>query len=102
MSCMVNADGILMGCSTFGQVAGVFSEGVKFFSVSCEGWLTGPHYKMVPPMAIAEKGDMWVPVSGSWVDPAIRSEGILHVALSQLFQRLPQTKKRASAVGILP
>ncbi|CAN0144776.1 unnamed protein product [Scytosiphon promiscuus] len=88
MSCMIKADGVLMGCSTFGQVAGMFSEGLRFFSVGCEGWVTPSNYKMVPPMAIAERGDMWVPVSGSWRDPVIRSERILNVALSQLYDKL--------------
>lgn len=50
MSCMIEADGLLMGCSTFGQVAGLYSEGVKFFSVGCEGWKTGANNKMMPPM----------------------------------------------------
>ncbi|CAM9646251.1 unnamed protein product [Scytosiphon promiscuus] len=88
MSCMIKADGLLMGCSTFGQVAGLYSEGVRFFSVGCEGWMTSPHYKMVPPMAIAEQGSMWVPVSGSWRDPVVYSESILDVALSQMYKKL--------------
>ncbi|CAN0029784.1 unnamed protein product [Scytosiphon promiscuus] len=50
MSCMIEADGLLMGCSTFGQVAGLFSEGLRFFSVGCEGWATAPHYQLMPPM----------------------------------------------------
>lgn len=50
LSCMIEADGLLMGCSTFGQLAGLLSEGIKFFSVSCQGWKTGYHYQMVPPM----------------------------------------------------
>ncbi|CAN0175538.1 unnamed protein product [Scytosiphon promiscuus] len=90
MSCMIQADALLMGCSTFGQVAGLFSEGVKFFSIGCQGWLTGPHYKMMPPMAVAEQGNMWVPVTGSWRNPAIYSERILEDALSQLFDKTNQ------------
>lgn len=50
MSCMIEADGLLMGCSTFGQSAGLFNEGLRFFSVDCQGWVTAPHYQMVPPM----------------------------------------------------
>ncbi|CAN0186399.1 unnamed protein product [Scytosiphon promiscuus] len=84
MSCMIQADALLMGCSTFGQVAGLFSEGVKFFSIGCQGWVTAPHYKMMPPMAVAEQGSMWVPMTGSWRNPAIYSERILEVAVSQL------------------
>lgn len=50
LSCMTQADGILMGCSTFGQVAGLVNRGLKFFSVGCRGRKTAPHYKMIPPM----------------------------------------------------
>lgn len=50
LTCMIQADAILTGCSAFGQIAGVLSEGVKFFPVGCEGYLTDPHYKMLPPL----------------------------------------------------
>jgi len=47
---MVNADAILMGCSSFGQVAGILSEGIKFFSVGCVGSQTGPQLRMGAPL----------------------------------------------------
>lgn len=49
-SCMAVADGVLMGCSTFGQMAGVLSNGIRFFSVGCDGWKTGPISKTIPPL----------------------------------------------------
>lgn len=50
LHCMTQADGILMGCSTFGQVAGIVNKGLKFFSVECSGGAIDAHYKMIPPM----------------------------------------------------
>lgn len=50
LSCMAMASGVLMGCSTFGQVAGVLSRGIRFFSMECAGWRTTMQYKLIPPM----------------------------------------------------
>lgn len=50
LTCMVKANAILMGCSSFGQTAGILSEGLKFFSVGCEGSITGPHLRMATPL----------------------------------------------------
>ena len=80
---MTKADGILMGCSTFGHISGVLNEGLKFFSFECAGERTPNHYKMMPPLAIAEQGNLWVPVTGSWHDPSILSEAIFEAALDQ-------------------
>lgn len=55
LSCMIQADAILTGCSAFGQIAGVLNDGVKFFPVGCEGDLTDPHYKMLPPLVRGNK-----------------------------------------------
>lgn len=84
MSCMVHGDGLLMGCSTFGQVAGILSEGISFFSMQCGGYLTPSQYQLIPPMAIAERGRMWVPIDGSWRDPILWSEDLLVGALREL------------------
>ena len=73
-----------MGCSTFGQVAGLFTEGIKFFSVGCVGHMTPVQYRMIPPLAIAEYGHMWVPIDGSWRDPALTAAGTFDVALTKL------------------
>ena len=81
LSCMVQADGVVMGCSTFGQVAGLLSEGISMFSTRCEGFKTPPHYKMMPPLAVAERGHMWVPVAGSWHDPVLKATSIFRAAL---------------------
>ncbi|CAM9977081.1 unnamed protein product [Scytosiphon promiscuus] len=94
MSCMIEADALLMGCSTFGQVAGLFSEGIKLFSTGCAGWRTARHYQMIPPTAVAEEGKMWVPVSGSWRNPKIYSERILEVAISQMFDKRREANSR--------
>lgn len=83
ISCMIQADGILMGCSTFGQISGVLSKGIRFFSFECSGLGTPNHYKMMPPLAIAEKGSMWIPLSGSWHDPVIISQEIFQAALDE-------------------
>lgn len=80
---MIQADGILMGCSTFGHVAGLLNKGMKFFSLQCLATLAAPHYKLIPPMAIVEQGYMWIPVSGSWPDPAIASQVIFEATLDE-------------------
>lgn len=84
MSCMIHADGVLMGCSTFGQVAGILSKGISFFSLQCGGDKTPDQYLLIPPMAVAELGKMWVPVDGSWRDPVLWSEESLTEALVEL------------------
>lgn len=83
---MIQADGILMGCSTFGHIAGLLSEGISFFSAECAGAMSPVHYKMVPQLAIAEQGHMWVPISGSWRDPALNSTTIFEVALDEVLK----------------
>lgn len=87
MSCMIKADGLLLGCSTFGQVAGLLSNGIRFFSERCGGDMTPVHYKMIPPMAVAERGDRWVPVSGSWRDPVLRADRIFQQELEKLLAK---------------
>lgn len=85
---MIHADGLLMGCSTFGQLAGVLNgDGVSFFSTGCGGVGTSVQYKMVPPLAVAERGRMWVPVEGSWRDPVLRATHILSASLDELLER---------------
>lgn len=37
-----------MGCSTFGQVAGLLTKGIKFFSTDCGGPSTPYQYKTIP------------------------------------------------------
>lgn len=87
LSCMIQADGLLMGCSTFGQLAGVLNEGgISFFSTGCGGLGTAVQYKMVPPLAVAERGHMWVPVAGSWRDPVLKSSGMFMAALDELLK----------------
>lgn len=84
---MIQADGLLMGCSTFGQLAGVLNEGgISFFSTGCGGLGTAVQYKMVPPLAVAERGHMWVPVAGSWRDPVLKSSGMFMAALDELLK----------------
>lgn len=84
MSCMTQADAILMGCSTFGQVAGLLTKGISLFSTNCAGPKTPCQYKLIPPLAVAERGHLWVPVSGSWRDPVLISTKILSDALDEL------------------
>lgn len=87
MSCMIQADGLLMGCSTFGQLAGLLNkDGLSFFSMECSGLGTAVQYKMIPPLAVAEGGFMWVPVSGSWRDPVLSSRGLFSAALDDLLR----------------
>lgn len=82
LQCMIQADGILMGCSTFGQIAGIFSEGISFFSMKCGGDRTPAQYKMIPSIAVAERGHLWVPVAGSWHNPVLESNEVLNAALA--------------------
>eukprot|EP00752_Nemacystus_decipiens_P015661 g13975.t2 len=84
LSCMIHADGILMGCSTFGQMAGVLTKGISMFSVQCDGPRTPAQYKLIPPFALAERGNLWVPVAGSWRDPALISTSLFAGALDTL------------------
>ena len=87
LSCMIQADGLLMGCSTFGQLAGILNrDGISFFSVACEGLGSPIQDKMIPPMAVAERGRMWVPVAGSWRDPVLRAKNVLSAALDELLR----------------
>ena len=84
MSCMIQADAVLMGCSTFGQVAGLLTKGISLFSTDCGGPSTPDQYKTIPPIAVAERGHLWVPVSGSWRDPVLFSTKLLSGALDDL------------------
>lgn len=84
MSCMIQADAVLMGCSTFGQVAGLLTKGISLFSTDCGGSHTPTQYKSIPPLAVAERGVLWVPVSGSWRDPVLASTALLRGALDEL------------------
>ena len=86
MSCMIQADGLLMGCSTFGHVAGLLTKGISFFSMHCSGEKTPAQYKTIPPLAIAERGHLWVPVAGSWRDPILKSTEPLSAALDTLIR----------------
>ena len=84
MSCMIQADAVLMGCSTFGQVAGLLTRGISLFSTDCGGPSTPHQYKTIPPFAVAERGHLWVPVAGSWRDPVLSSTTLLSGALDDL------------------
>lgn len=84
MSCMIQADAVLMGCSTFGQVAGLLTKGISMFSTDCGGASTPYQYKTIPPLAVAERGRLWVPVVGSWRDPVLTATDILSGALDDL------------------
>eukprot|EP00904_Undaria_pinnatifida_P013653 jgi/Undpi1/9418/HiC_scaffold_27.g11875.m1 len=86
MSCMIQADAVLMGCSTFGQVAGLLTKGISLFSTDCGGPSTPYQYKTIPPLAVAERGYLWVPVSGSWRDPVVASTDLLSGALDELIE----------------
>ena len=87
LSCMIRADGIIMGCSSFGQIAGILSAGISMFSMECEGARTTPSYKTIPPIAIAERGHLWVPIAGSWRDPALFSTTLFRRALEIYISR---------------
>ncbi|CAB1100835.1 unnamed protein product [Ectocarpus sp. CCAP 1310/34] len=52
MSCIIEADGVLM--------------------------------RSIPPLTIAEKGHLWVPIEGSWHDPVWSSRSIFSAALDTL------------------
>lgn len=84
LSCMIQADGVLMGCSTFGQVAGLLTRGISMFSMECGGESTPEQYKTIPPLAVAERGHLWVPVAGSWRDPSLTSTALFRGALDTL------------------
>lgn len=81
LSCMIRADAVMMGCSTFGQIAGLFTEGISMFSTACDGYRTPYQYKMIPPMAIVDGGRLWVPILGSWHDPVLASIELFRGAL---------------------
>lgn len=84
LSCMIHADGVLMGCSTFGQVAGLLTKGISMFSMQCGGASTPDQYKSIPPLAVAERGRLWVPIGGSWRDPVMGSPALFRGALDTL------------------
>lgn len=83
---MIQSDGVLMGCSTYGQIAGVLTKGIAFFTMNCGGERTPIQYKLIPLMAIAEGGVKWVPIAGSWRDPAIYSGRILTKAIEKVLE----------------
>lgn len=87
LSCMIQADGVLMGCSTFGHIAGVFTKGISMFSMNCDGEKTPAQYKIIPPLAVAERGHMWVPIGGSWRDPVLTSVSLFRGALETLLSQ---------------
>ncbi|CAN0180876.1 unnamed protein product [Scytosiphon promiscuus] len=84
LTCMIQAHGIVMGCSTFGQISGLFSQGISMFSTQCGGDRTPPQYRMIPPLAISERGHLWVPITGSWFDPVLEAADIFRNALDAL------------------
>lgn len=84
LSCMTRADGLLMGCSTFGQVAGILSRGISMFSLHCGGAHTPDQYKTIAPLAVSEMGRLWVPIAGSWRDPIFTSVSLFRRALDDL------------------
>lgn len=88
MSCMIQSDGVMMGCSTFGQVAGLLTKGIRFFSTQCDGENTPEKHKAISPLAIAERGLLWVPISGSWRDPILVSTEILSGALETILRNM--------------
>eukprot|EP00752_Nemacystus_decipiens_P017727 g15895.t1 len=93
LSCMIHADGLLMGCSTFGQLAGILNrDGISFFSTACAGLGSPIQDMMIPPMAVAEKGHMWVPVAGSWRDPVLQAKNVLSAALDELLRNKGMSK----------
>ena len=91
MSCMIQADGVIMGCSTFGQIAGLLTEGISMFSTQCGGPRTPVQYKGVPPLAVAEMGHLWVPVAGSWRDPVLTSPALFRGAVDHLLEKRPSS-----------
>ena len=54
LACMIQADAVLMGCSTFGHIAGALGLGIKFFSLECGGAASTFHYQMMPPLVRRE------------------------------------------------
>lgn len=86
LECMIEADGVVMGCSPFGSLAGILSRGVKIMSAACRGVMSWEQSQLAPPFAIAERGKMWVPIAGSWHNPTMKSTAVfqhtikLHIA----------------------
>ncbi|CAB1105518.1 unnamed protein product [Ectocarpus sp. CCAP 1310/34] len=87
---MISADAVVMGCSAFGQLAGILSKGIKLFSTGCEGNMTWEQNKMAPLFAIAELGELWVPLEGSWADPTLTNVGIFRKAFELYVEREEQ------------
>lgn len=87
LTSMISADGVVMGCSALGQLAGILSKGIKMFSVGCEGSMTWEQNKMSPPFAIAELGELWVPMEGSWAGSKMTSVGVFRKALQLYIAR---------------
>lgn len=53
LSCMVQANGSLMGCSTFRQLASLLNDdGSSLFSIACDGPGTGVQHKMMPSLSV--------------------------------------------------
>ncbi|CAM9998318.1 unnamed protein product [Ascophyllum nodosum] len=77
LSCMIQSDGVVMGCSTFGQIAGILTNGISFFTLECGGRQTQGHYKVLPALAVAERGNLWVPITGTLDEPVLNSTDIL-------------------------
>lgn len=87
LSCMIQADGLLMGCSTFGQLAGILSKGISMFSKQCLGSKTPVQYGGTPPLAVAERGHLWVPIEGSWRNPYLSAVSAFRGALDTLLSQ---------------
>ena len=83
LGCMIAADGIATGCSSFGVLAGILSSGIKMFSTGCSGHQTWIQNQVATPLAVSEQGYMWVPLSGSWQSPVLERTGIFSRALQQ-------------------
>ena len=81
LSCMIQSDGVVMGCSTFGQIAGILTNGISFFTLECGGRQTQGHYKVLPALAVAERGNLWVPITGTLEGPVLNSTDILRRVL---------------------
>lgn len=54
------------------------------FSTQCGGERTPPQYRMIPPLAVSERGRLWVPIVGSWFDPVLEATHIFRSALDVL------------------
>ena len=70
---MIQVDSLLMGRSTFHQMARIPSKSISVFSMEGVGENTPRQYGTNPPQAVAERGHLRVPIEGSWRNPALIS-----------------------------